>query len=1647
MEQFTRSHAILIGINHYSRGIHPLTTAVNDATQLGERLQTEHGYTTQVLTGDVTLHNLRHLFRDELPERVAKNDRLLVYFAGHGIAETVAEGDGPQGFLLPQDARAGDTSTFLSMTELHDWLNVLPCRHLMVILDCCFSGAFRWASTRTALVIPPVIHKERYDRYLTSPAWQVLTSAGYDQMALDILPGKSLGVREIDSAANSPFAQALLNALDGDADLIPKDGGDGVITATELYLYLREQVEVQASVQANHEQTPGLWPLNKHRQGEYIFLSPSWGELQLPQAPVLNQQNNPYRGLNPYEQTHSSLFFGRDAEIVALTGLVESHSLVAVLGASGTGKSSLVKAGLLPALEDQKVGWRILPPMRPGQEPQQALNILLGRELGFNLNESDGDDALAKLIGVWGERNPGQRLVLTIDQLEELVILCSDNERDLFLRLLTQAVIAQAASLRLVFTLRTDFEPHFNRDDSPLNVLWMTARYFVPPLDINDLRQVIEQPASERSLFFEPPELVDNLIAEVLQTPGALPLLSFTLSELYMKSMQSGRNDRALTAEDYHLLGGVIGSLGQRADEEYDALPDDDHRQTMQRVMLRMIASDGSELSRRRVLLSELTFPTQAGNNRVQTVLERMVNTRLLVRGSMDSQNSPNEDIEDIYVEPAHDTLILSWGRLLRWRKDAEYLLLQHRLTIAATEWDQAAPHLKQDLLWNDNTRLSQLEETLWPTNSKPQGNRLGYMWRALWPTTHLPSDTKWLNRAEVAFLQESMIARARFWRRTVSVTTTVLIILSLTTIFALMQWNRAQSESDARASEIVIRRTAESNAIVAQGTAVAEADARATEVVLRSTAQIEAEQERLSAEARKVEAEQQTRLAQARQMSLQAPIAFEEDQELGLLLAMAAISETLEVDGFVVPEADRALRTLVDASYLRKSQLFNPNDPTDTPRSFVVSDNGWFLLILNSDNVPQLRDTSSLKILHYLPPISGSTWSSCMSISPSNRYIAVIDGQNGGGYIWGLDEKKVLNTLTFPLTSGSCQIDLIDTMGVVSFPGASYSFVFSYLNDEKPPVRLAYPLVRFIPNTQMLLAVTKLREVVVLDIGKTRTLGEEEYDYYFGKHFLPGIDFTDNLIRFSNDGHYVAFRTSQNSLSVESIIVLQLEDGSFDFSLEPVSHNSEVFGEFNPDKPVEIQSIEFVSDTNTLVACDNLQRCRVLDIGSGQVRLEFASRSGSIQVSPRTNRTLIGGQLFDLNTWSLIFSLPVGPDLVFIQDGTHILSVDQKLQVWAVNEYSVAPQLRGHTQVISAVTVSQDGKRIATASYDGTVRIWDTSSGSSIKVLFQGPPIRPGRGFDGFVRGLAFDHKANFLAVGSKNPILWEVDSGLQIDTIECVGPITKTEFSSDGELLLIVSSGGFDYGTICLYDMLGRTVLWETRASGGSYSVHALNFAFFEPLGRYILADMENPKLFDAQTGEVIQEVDIGGSDQVWDAKFNSDGSLVALGLRDRIEVWDVLNRKIRWSVEWVGNPYKIALSKDNRYIAANRFVRGDWIGIWNVETGLLEQELHGHNDEIRDLEFSPDSKTLVTVDGEGEIRIWDVLTGLLQAATVSSGLAIIDIAFGPDSTWFVVGEDDFSARIHRTTQGLMQIAASWTNRELSTEERLRYLGGPGD
>jgi hypothetical protein len=209
----------------------------------------------------------------------------------------------------------------------------------------------------------------------------------------------------------------------------------------------------------------------------------------------------------------------------------------------------------------------------------------------------------------------------------------------------------------------------------------MAGRYTVPPFNLEELKEVIILPTIQEVLIFDPPQLVDEIIAEVVQSPGALPLLSYALSELYEAYRTSGRQDRALKKDDYDKLGGVMGALRTKADTLYQNL-EAPEKDTMRKIMLRMVSVEG-DLAGKRVPMDDLVY-SEAERPRVDTVVEKLVDARLIVKG------------QD-YIEPAHDALVRAWKPLHDWvlKAGKDNLIVGTKLTDAARDWKIFKPRTK----------------------------------------------------------------------------------------------------------------------------------------------------------------------------------------------------------------------------------------------------------------------------------------------------------------------------------------------------------------------------------------------------------------------------------------------------------------------------------------------------------------------------------------------------------------------------------------------------------------------------------------------------------------------------------------------------------------------------------------------------------------------------------------------------------------------------------------------------------------------------------------------------------------------------------------------------------------------------------------
>jgi WD40 repeat protein/class 3 adenylate cyclase len=376
----------------------------------------------------------------------------------------------------------------------------------------------------------------------------------------------------------------------------------------------------------------------------------------------------PYKGLASFDVGDAEWFFGRERLVADLIARLAGSSLLGVVGPSGSGKSSAVRAGLVPALRAGVLPgserWIVLL-MRPGEHPLRELDRVLWSTLPKPvLERMEGQDQ--PLRAVRDVLDPDERIVLVVDQFEEVFTTCTDEaERAAFIAALTGAARDPRGSAIVVPALRADFYGRCAADPDLAELLGAN-HVLVGSMTAEEYRRAIEQPALRVGVNLEP-ALVDALVGDVLGEAGALPLLSTALLELWDR-----RDGRVMRAEAYAQTGGVRGAVARLAEDAYSGL--DEEQQTIVRSVLLRLAGpgEGESVVRRRVPLAE--FDAER-NERVAAVLDVLTARRLLT-------------VSEGSVEVAHEALLREWPRFQEWlAEDREGRRLHGHLMETARDW------------------------------------------------------------------------------------------------------------------------------------------------------------------------------------------------------------------------------------------------------------------------------------------------------------------------------------------------------------------------------------------------------------------------------------------------------------------------------------------------------------------------------------------------------------------------------------------------------------------------------------------------------------------------------------------------------------------------------------------------------------------------------------------------------------------------------------------------------------------------------------------------------------------------------------------------------------------------------------------------
>lgn len=524
---------------------------------------------------------------------------------------------------------------------------------------------------------------------------------------------------------------------------------------------------------------------------------------------AVSDQSPPFMGLKYFDAANANLFFGRETLTEELTEHLQSSNFLAVVGASGSGKSSLVRAGLVPSLQQAQPGLKIHV-FTPTDHPLEALATTLTRHtdsVGVTAKFIDAMAGDARSLHLAARRlvQDDEQLLLVIDQFEELFTQCrSEKERQAFVDNLVTAVANPNGApnnrpTRAVIALRADFYHHCAQYDA-LRRLLETQQRYIGAMNPTELRRAIEQPPQQNGLHFED-GLVDLLLRDVGASgdqppePGALPLLSHALLETWRR-----REGNKLTFSGYTDAGGVQGAIAKTAESVYAQKLTPAQQTIARSIFLRLTElGEGTQDTRRRAQISEL-LPASDAADETQTVLNLLSAARLV---------TTDEDSAEV----THEALIREWPTLRRWLdENRDGLRLHRHLTEAAQAWQQ----LNRDPgeLYR-GARLEQAQE---------------------WATQH---DDE-LNDLEREFLAASIAMENQQMRRTrlvrlTSVAASLLILfgLSIAAIVFSIQATENALLSDTLSTQFLLEAQARATAEAAQSTSEANA---ATAVAAQAT-------------------------------------------------------------------------------------------------------------------------------------------------------------------------------------------------------------------------------------------------------------------------------------------------------------------------------------------------------------------------------------------------------------------------------------------------------------------------------------------------------------------------------------------------------------------------------------------------------------------------------------------------------------------------------------------------------------------------------------------------------------------------------------------------------------------------------------------
>jgi WD40 repeat protein/transcriptional regulator with XRE-family HTH domain len=1189
---------------------------------------------------------------------------------------------------------------------------------------------------------------------------------------------------------------------------------------------------------------------------------------------------NPFKGLRAFSEADAENFFGRETLVQQLLGRMgeggDLNRFLAVIGPSGSGKSSVVRAELIPALRRGGLpgseNWFIVD-MLPGKHPFEELEASLLR-VAVNPPEhllsqlKDGPRGLLRAVRRILPADESVELVLVVDQFEEAFTLVEDEaERALFLENLTTAILDERSRLRVVITLRADFT------DKPLRYVdfgeLLNRRFeFILPLTPDELERAIVNPAQRAGLMLEK-GLVATIIQNVGDQPGTLPLLQYALSELFEK-----RDGRVLTNKAYLEIGGVLGALGRSAEKVYAGLSETEVAAARQLFLRLVTLGEGTEDTRRRVLRAEIEALQGNHQSAIQAVIGAFGKVRLLSFDRDPITHGPT-------LEVAHEAILREWGRLRAWlEENRAQVRMQRQLSSAASEWEGAERDASFLLT---GTKLAQFEDWTANANIALTRHELDYLSTSIAARDKRAQDESARQKREldsVRKLAETEASRAELQAQSAKRLRKSAIFLAVALIVAVIA------------------------AAVALGAGVRNSRLATQNEAIASTAQAA---EALAIQERD-QAENARKLSTSRELAAAAVANLEIEPERSLLLALQGLSTQYSI------EAEEALRRGMAASHLL---MTIPAE--EGVQNWDFNPDGERVALYLGGSQPQVRDIHTGEILFSLA--TTDDWGIIRYTPDGSRLITY--GYNGKLERWDADSGESLSApLSIPVvelafmafnqdttrmvTASRTTVTVWDTatgQSLFQIPGsddpidwADFSRdgsrlavisiggivqVWDSLTGENQfsfsagPAECGY-ILTFGKDANQLIVSSACGDVSFWDIasGEPKETLRKEISLGGGGSVYVSL---------THDGSHVVFSGAIQQIEVWDVATME-KISSFSSGEQPVfygtlSPDDRLFAAATVEGTFKVWQLALPSEKQVLAASDGLRVARSAYSPDGKQLAILSTSSSSQYGEVRIYDTASGQPVRVINEYRICCSLDFSPD------GKYLVSAaEHGVRLWETTSETPVKEINGHDGIVIKFAFNQEGTLLATAGREGTIKIWNFPSMELLRMITLEE--------DAFAYDVKFSPDSETLATASYITMqtngridLWEVSTGNPLLSLgEELGLAVWTlDFSPDGRQLV----AGYSDNYARVWDVSEMKPQAQPAFVLRGHSNTIWSLAYSPDGTRLATGSLDNvAKLWDMKPGKnqgQLLATFPGHTAEVSDVAFSPDGKFLAVASWD--------------------------------------------------------------------------------------------------------------------------------------------------------------------